>query len=123
MAFECAEEVGAKSLALKVKGGTTDTQKSSAGHDHKRLAAAPSRMGCNIILQVLFPALGTGELWISHCIRFDSVDRDLNMKVIGILILLLYVYCCSLPQQSLKLHIVYRLEGAWGGVVVKALRY
>ena len=89
MAFECAEEIEAKPLALKAKGGVTDTQKSAAGHDHKRITAAPSKIGCNNILQVLFPALGRGELWISHSIRFDSEDRDLKVKAISILILLL----------------------------------
>ena len=92
MAFECAEEVGAKPMALKAKGGVTDTQKSAAGHN-KRTAAAPSNIGCNKILQVLFPALGRGELWISHSILFDSEDRDLKVKAISILIRLLYAYC------------------------------
>jgi hypothetical protein len=110
MAFECAEEVGAKPLALKAKGGVTDTQKSAAGRDHKLIAAAPSKIECNKILQVLFPALGRGELWISHSIRFDSEDGDLKVKAICILIRSLYAYCCSLPQQSLKLHIVCRVE-------------
>jgi hypothetical protein len=110
MAFECAEKVGARPLPLKAKGRVTDTQKSAAGHDHKRIAAAPSKIGCNKILQVLFPDLGRGELWISHSIRFDSEDRELKVKAIGILIRLLYAYCCSLSQHLLKLPIVYRVE-------------
>jgi hypothetical protein len=93
MAFECAEEVGPKPLVREAKGGVIDTQKSSTGHDHKRIAAAPSKIGCNKILQVLFPALGRGELWISRSIRFDSEDRDLKVKAMVILIRLLYAYC------------------------------
>jgi len=52
MAFECAEDVGAKPLALKAKGRSTDTQKSASGHVLKRTAAPSSKMGCNKILQM-----------------------------------------------------------------------
>ena len=38
LAFEFAEEVRAKPLALKAEGKVTDTQKSAAGHDHRRTA-------------------------------------------------------------------------------------
>jgi hypothetical protein len=40
MEFECVEEAGPKPLVLKAKGKVTDPQKSSTGHDHKRIAAA-----------------------------------------------------------------------------------
>jgi len=93
VAFACAEEVGPKPLVLKAKGNVTDPQKSSTCHDHKRIAAASSKIGSNKILQVLFLALGRDELWISRSIRFHSEERDLEVKAIGILISLLYVYC------------------------------